>query len=372
MPIAGEIGFATLPEHVHRKSAKKGFDFTIMVVGESGLGKSTLTNCLFLGDLYKDRKIPTVSQLLERTVSVEKKQLDILEKGIKLRVTIVDTPGFGDALNTSGSFQCVEQYIDEQFNQYFKDESGVNRKNIVDNRVHCCLYFISPFGRGLSQLDIQFMKRLAGKVNIVPIIAKADSLTALEMATLKKKVLKEFEEHGIAIFKIPECDSDEDELYRIKDREIRESIPFAIVGSTTSIDMPGSGRRIRGREYAWGLVDIQDERYSDFIKLRTFLSLHMQDLKDATNDVLYENYRTGYLAKMSSSGMGGMGGGPHHHRGGPSELDGSSLTADQLLQLKQEEIRRMQEQLTLMQAQLRASNSRPVSNAQSMDDLLDG
>ncbi len=32
----------------------------------------------------------------------------------------------------------------------------------------------------------------------------------------------------------------------------------------------------------------------------------------------------------------------------------------------------MQEQLTLMQAQLRASNSRPVSNAQSMDDLLDG
>lgn len=164
------------------------------------------------------------------------------------------------------------------------------------------------------------MKRLAGKVNIVPIIAKADSLTALEMATLKKKVLKEFEEHGIAIFKIPECDSDEDELYRIKDREIRESIPFAIVGSTTSIDMPGSGRRIRGREYAWGLVDIQDERYSDFIKLRTFLSLHMQDLKDATNDVLYENYRTGYLAKMSSSGMGGMGGGPHHHRGvGPSE-----------------------------------------------------
>lgn len=116
--------------------------------GESGLGKSTLTNCLFLGDLYKDRKIPSVDKLLSRTVSVEKKQLDILEKGIKLRVTIVDTPGFGDALNTSGSFQCVEQYIDEQFNQYFKDESGVNRKNILDNRVHCCLYFISPFGRG--------------------------------------------------------------------------------------------------------------------------------------------------------------------------------------------------------------------------------
>lgn len=83
------------------------------------------------------------------------------------------------------------------------------------------------------------------------------------------QILREFEENGINIFKIPECDSDEDEMYRKKDKEIRESIPFAIIGSTNSIDY--NGRRIRGREYPWGVVDIQDERYSDFIKLRTFL-----------------------------------------------------------------------------------------------------
>ena len=116
--------------------------------GESGLGKSTLINCLFLADLYKDRKIPSVDKLLERTVTVDKKQLDIIEKGIKLRVTIVDTPGYGDSLDGNDSFQSVENYIDQQFDQYFKDESGLNRKNISDNRVHCCLYFISPFGRG--------------------------------------------------------------------------------------------------------------------------------------------------------------------------------------------------------------------------------
>lgn len=55
------IGFATLPEQVHRKSVKRGFEFTLMVLGETGLGKSTLINSLFLGDLYKDRRIPDVS-----------------------------------------------------------------------------------------------------------------------------------------------------------------------------------------------------------------------------------------------------------------------------------------------------------------------
>lgn len=46
------------------------------------------------------------------------------------------------------SWKSVADYIDQQFEQYFRDESGLNRKNIQDNRVHCCLYFISPFGHG--------------------------------------------------------------------------------------------------------------------------------------------------------------------------------------------------------------------------------
>lgn len=54
----GYVGFANLPNQVHRKSVKKGFEFTLMVVGESGLGKSTLVNSLFLTDLYPERVVP--------------------------------------------------------------------------------------------------------------------------------------------------------------------------------------------------------------------------------------------------------------------------------------------------------------------------
>lgn len=54
------IGFASLPDQIHRKTIKKGFEFTLMVAGESGLGKSTLVNTLFLTNLYQDRIIPPV------------------------------------------------------------------------------------------------------------------------------------------------------------------------------------------------------------------------------------------------------------------------------------------------------------------------
>jgi septin family protein len=56
--------------------------------------------------------------------------------------------GFGDAINCEESWRACCSYIDEQFRQYFTDESGLNRKNIQDNRVHCCLYFVPPYGHG--------------------------------------------------------------------------------------------------------------------------------------------------------------------------------------------------------------------------------
>ncbi|CAG5131162.1 unnamed protein product, partial [Candidula unifasciata] len=215
------IGFATLPEQVHRKAVRKGFDFTLMVVGESGLGKSTLINSLFLSELYKDRELPSVQDMVQRTVTIEKKQLEIEEKGVRLKLTIVDTPGFNDAVNAENCHIALLEYIDRQFKQFFEDESGLNRRNILDNRVHCCLYFISPYGHGLRQIDVQTMKKLHNKVNIVPLIAKADILTKDELKRMKNRILQEIEEHGIRIYEFPDCDSEEDEEFKQQDSELK-------------------------------------------------------------------------------------------------------------------------------------------------------
>nr|XP_015107414.1 septin-4 isoform X3 [Vicugna pacos] len=292
------VGFATLPNQVHRKSVKKGFDFTLMVAGESGLGKSTLVNSLFLTDLYRDRKLLSAEERIMQTVEITKHAVDIEEKGVKLRLTIVDTPGFGDAVNNTECWKPVAEYIDQQFEQYFRDESGLNRKNIQDNRVHCCLYFISPFGHGLRPLDVEFMKALHQRVNIVPILAKADTLTPPEVERKKRKIREEIEHFGIKVYQFPDCDSDEDEDFKLQDQALKESIPFAVIGSNTVVE--ARGRRVRGRLYPWGIVEVENPGHCDFVKLRTMLvRTHMQDLKDVTRETHYENYRAQCIQSMT-------------------------------------------------------------------------
>ena len=102
-----------------------------------------------------DRVVPNAAEKIKKTVQLDASTVEIEERGVKLRLTVVDTPGFGDAIDNTDSFQQIIRYIDQQFERYLTDESGLNRKNIVDNRVHCCFYFISPYGHGLKPLDIE-------------------------------------------------------------------------------------------------------------------------------------------------------------------------------------------------------------------------
>ncbi|KAM9307058.1 septin 5b [Pholidichthys leucotaenia] len=342
------VGFATLPNQLHRKSVKKGFDFTLMVAGESGLGKSTLVNSLFLTDLNKCRKLLNAEERIHQTVEITKNTMDIEEKGVKLRLTIVDTPGFGDAVNNSECWRPVANYINQQFEQYFRDESGLNRKNIQDNRVHCCLYFIPPFGHGLRPVDIEFMKALQDKVNVVPLIAKADCLTPLEIKNLKERLREEIDKYGIKIYQFPNCDSDEDEDFKQQDKELKESTPFAVIGSNTVVE--ARGQRVRGRLYPWGIVEVENPSHCDFVKLRTMLiRTHMHDLKDITSDCHYENYRAQCIQNMTSK----MNADKRVESPIPIlPLSTPDVETEKLIKMKDQELRRMQQMLQKMQQQM--------------------
>ena len=82
-----------------------------MVVGEAGLGKSTLVNSLFLSDLYTDRKIHPVDERLKKTVEIQKTTMEIEEKGVKLRLTIVDTPGTFIYFHNFENIYCFTNFM---------------------------------------------------------------------------------------------------------------------------------------------------------------------------------------------------------------------------------------------------------------------
>lgn len=46
-------------------------------------------------------QFPPSPERIMQTVEITKHAVDIEEKGVKLRLTIVDTPGFGDAVNNT-------------------------------------------------------------------------------------------------------------------------------------------------------------------------------------------------------------------------------------------------------------------------------
>jgi septin 7 len=113
--LNGWVGFSQLPNQYHRKSVKKGFEFTLMVVGESGLGKTTLVNSLFRTSLYPQKEPREPTAETPKTVDIQAISAEFEENGIKLHLTCIDTPGFGDYVNNEDSWRPILENIESRY-----------------------------------------------------------------------------------------------------------------------------------------------------------------------------------------------------------------------------------------------------------------
>lgn len=69
------------------------------------------------------------------------------------------------------------------------------------------------------------------------------------------------------------------------------ALPFAVIGSTQDV-VTSDGRKVKGREYSWGVAEVENDEHCDFRKLRSLLiRTHMLDLITTTEENHYENYR---------------------------------------------------------------------------------
>lgn len=81
------------------------------------------------------------------------------------------------------------QHLEGTFDEVFEEEQRIHRNpKFEEHRIHALLYLLEPTSLGLKQFDIDFMKRLAPRVNIIPVIAKADGMNEVEKQVAKKMV----------------------------------------------------------------------------------------------------------------------------------------------------------------------------------------
>ncbi|KAH3901783.1 related to Cell division control protein 3 [Saccharomycodes ludwigii] len=320
--INGYVGFANLPKQWHRKSIRRGFCLNLLCVGQRGLGKSTLINTLFNKRLYDDvndpfseielekdiaRKLQNISidddpngvvNTNDNKVAIKALSTEIEENGVKLKLTVIDTPGFGDSIDNSDSWKPIVKEIDSRFDQYLDAENRINRTPLgsrEDPRVHACLYFIEPTVHGLRSLDIEFCTQVYSKCNLIPIIAKSDILTDEEIEHFKKIIMIQLNEAGVELFQPPIYEKSDDIETVNSTKNLIDKYPFAV---TASIDLVQAldGRVVRGRAYPWGCIEIDNASHSDFIYLSDLLiRQYMEELREKTNNVLYENYRSNKL-----------------------------------------------------------------------------
>ncbi|KAJ1721508.1 cell division control protein [Coemansia erecta] len=290
------VGFDTITQQMERKFLKRGFNFNVILVGESGMGKSTLINSIFASHLIDTQGRRAAQEVIRKTTEISPVTQTLEENGVRVKLTIVDTPGYSDQCNNEGCWIPVIKYIKDQHAAYLERElKPLRDRVIVDTRIHACLYFLNPGSRGLRPLDVEVLKRLTEVTNVIPIIAKSDSMTIEERTAFKRRIKEELAFHRIVVFPYP---SDEDtEEDRVLNASIRELIPFAVVGSEEVIEV--NGKLVRGRRHGWGVINIFDESHSDFVHLRNFmLRTHLSDLVEVTAQRHYEQFRTSQLRQI--------------------------------------------------------------------------
>ncbi|RUS13748.1 Septin-domain-containing protein, partial [Endogone sp. FLAS-F59071] len=287
--LNGYVGFDTITQQIEKKLLKRGFQFNVnpaLANPPSSTPSSRRTSLTarpvptspsLRGRLLRFKTPPTVSIPL-LFVSCGRGICDMVfprthiyhlapnlpdgvapptvieENGVHLKLNIVDTPGYGDQVNNENCWEPIIKYIKDQHSAYLRKElTAMRDRYIQDTRIHCCLFFISPTGHALKPIDIVVLKKLSEVVNVVPVIAKSDSLTMEERVAFKQRIKEELAFHNIRMY--PYESEEDDEQEQALNESIRDLIPFAIVGSERNVVI--DGKAVRGRRNRWGVINVR-------------------------------------------------------------------------------------------------------------------
>jgi len=210
---------------------------------------------------------------------------------------------------------------------------------------------------GLDEdLDLQVLRTLQGKTTVIPVIAKADTITTKHMSMLKRTVAESLKKANLDPLealgldddddsstdpaRIDEEDEDQDQVSDLSGEG--EAVEAGEEGSELPIqsqDSPkskrlssGSVRRhkateenlkedevpflplsilspdiyepeVIGRQFPWGFADPYNEEHCDFVRLKdTVFSEWRGELRELSREQWYEGWRTSRLKQQGAKG----------------------------------------------------------------------
>ncbi|TPX62447.1 hypothetical protein SpCBS45565_g07017 [Spizellomyces sp. 'palustris'] len=330
-----------------RARRNNAHQFNLMVAGHSFTGKTayikTLYDTLDVKAICPDdgeqvTEILPPDDITAPTASAGRIEFEIDQPGERISLRIIDTPGLPIPRNIHKDQDHNEKhvkaakpfvtslvsYLEAQFEATLLEESKVRRNpKSPDFQIHACLYFLDPqvcFAcRGITAVDRYALEQLCSRVNVIVCFAKADLLTVRRLRTLRNLVVEDLARFGLPVFAFPEdpdveYDKDAIEL----NEELRAMLPFAIVNAEEhelEDDAPedddasirkNESPRILGREYPWGIVEVQNPSHCDFLRVKeTLFITHLHELKLLTRELYYEQWRTEKLLEVRTSVLNG-------------------------------------------------------------------
>lgn len=374
------------PRRLRRR--KDPTPYNILIIGARNCGKTSFLNFLRASLSLPAHKHPThspheIEEIVRQSPADDGFTSSYLETeidGERIGLTLWDSQGFEKNI-ADLQLRGVTAFLESKFEETLTEEMKVIRSpGARDTHIHLTFLILDPVrldaniaaakraatGTAVAadssitgildeNLDIQVLRTMLGKTTIVPVISKADTVTAVHMAYLKKAVRDSLKKANIDPLEIltleeqeeltsseSEVDNDEDENHKEADVEhgaesdqdaapTNESqknkpsneehrsptSPSAQSHSTrrseSSLDLMATslipfsilspdphsleaGDEPVGRRFPWGFADPYNPEHCDFVKLKDCVFGEWRsEVRGVSREVWYERWRTNRL-----------------------------------------------------------------------------
>lgn len=348
------------------------------MIGAKNSGKTSFISFLRHSLALPSVKQPDAAQSSGSKSSFTSHYLETEMEGERVGLTLWDSAGLEKHI-IDLQLREMATFVESKFEETFLEEQKVQRTpGVKDTHIHCVLLVLDPIrldgtvstlaaaqktGAGIAgigglddEMDLQVIRALWGKTTVIPVIAKADTLTAGHMSFLKRAVWDSLKGAKLDPLEALDLEGDEDEFDDALDEADEEDekdgeansleeesneeededgaapkskrngharqislaatvsstngdeppyIPMSIL-SPDPYDLPPHVKASKtgkiGRRFPWGFADPYDPEHCDFVRLRdSIFSEWRGDLRDLARTKWYENWRTSRLKNLPGS-----------------------------------------------------------------------